>query len=103
MSIVVLVGSMRFKSLILRVAEEETAAGNIVLAPFATGADPDHQNDAKAAELDKLTQQRIDLSERVIVVTDSTGYLGYSAKHALAYALMKDMSFDMRQEHNESE
>lgn len=94
-SVIVLCGAVKFRELIIHVAEEQTRAGHIVLAPFRTGPDPDLENSTKTAELDQLTQDRIIMADRMIVVTDSTGHFGYSAKHALAFALMRDMPFEI--------
>lgn len=83
--IVTLCGSMRFLALMLDVAAQETVAGRIVLAPFAV-VPVDDQDSTVKRELDELHRRKIDLSDRVIVVSDHTGYYGESTRGEIAYA-----------------
>lgn len=85
--IVTLCGSMRFFADMLDVAARLTADGCIVLAPFVTVAPADQQyaNEFKA-RLDLLHRRKIDLSQRVVVVTDARGYIGESTSAEIAYA-----------------
>lgn len=78
-------GSMRFYALMLRVASHETAAGRIVLAPFVT-VEPDDQDSAGKKALDNLHRAKIRMSQRVIVVSDETGYYGESTRGEIEYA-----------------
>jgi hypothetical protein len=83
--VVTLCGSMRFFDLILAVAAEETAAGAVVLAPF-TVVTPAEQTRPMKAQLDALHRYKIDLSDRVVVVTDASGYWGESTSGEIAHA-----------------
>jgi hypothetical protein len=83
--VVTLCGSMRFLPLMLRVAAEETAKGAIVLAPFAVVAAEDQGSEFKAM-LDELHRRKLDLADRVVVVTDETGYYGTSTAREIDYA-----------------
>lgn len=85
-AIITICGSMRFFDQMLKVAAEETVKGNIVLAPFSTVAQPDQGSDMKQ-RLDELHFRKIDLSERIIVVTNQDGYVGESTCREMAYAL----------------
>lgn len=82
---VTLCGSMRFFPLMLEVAAAETAAGNIVLAPFSV-VPTDEQGSAFKARLDELHRRKIDLADHVIVVTDQSGYYGDSTAGEIEYA-----------------
>ncbi len=83
--IVTLCGSMRFLPLMLRVAALETAAGAVVLAPFAVVAAQDQNGEVKT-RLDELHRRKIDLADRVVVVSDESGYYGASTRREIAYA-----------------
>jgi hypothetical protein len=83
--IVTLCGSMRFLSLMLLVAADETARGAIVLAPFTVVASQDQRGEFKAM-LDRLHRHKIAMADRVVVVTDQTGYYGASTRSEIAYA-----------------
>ncbi|MGY1946628.1 hypothetical protein [Nocardia asiatica] len=82
---VTLCGSMRFFPLILDVAAELTAAGVIVLSPFKTVAPEDQASELKQ-RLDALHLWKIRLADRVVIVTDETGYMGESTQREKAYA-----------------
>lgn len=88
-AVVTLCGSMRFVAELLDVAAAETAAGAVVLAPFVV-VPPDAQNAGPDAtrkrRLDALHRHKIRLSDRVIVVSDATGYIGESTRAEIAYA-----------------
>jgi hypothetical protein len=83
--VVCLCGSMRFLAQMLRVAAEETTAGVIVLAPFAVIAPADQDGEVKA-RLDALHRHKIDRADRVVVVSDASGYFGESTRGEIAYA-----------------
>lgn len=69
MSVITICGSMRFYERMLRVAEELTASGNIVLMPFVIKtAYPN------AEMLDELHREKILMSDAIFVVTASTYY-----------------------------
>lgn len=80
-----LCGSMRFLPLMMQVAAAETTAGAVVLAPFAVIAPADQDNAVKTM-LDELHRRKIDMCDRVVVVTDASGYYGTSTAGEIAYA-----------------
>lgn len=86
--LVTLCGSMRFVDEMLHVAAELTAAGAIVLAPFVVVQPRQQLGDQAAlkARLDELHRRKIELSDRVIVVSDPAGYVGESTRSEIAYA-----------------
>jgi hypothetical protein len=83
--VVTICGSMRFYDQMLTVAADETRAGNIVLMPFAVVAPDDQDTDLKSM-LDRLHREKLDLSCRVIVVSDQSGYYGVSTASEIDYA-----------------
>lgn len=83
--IVTMCGSIRFFDLMLRAAADETAAGHIVLAPFPVAAPEDRGGEFRAM-LDRLHFEKIDRADRVIIVTDTAGYIGESTTREIAYA-----------------
>ena len=94
--IVTICGSMRFFDQMLQVAADETAKGNIVLAPFCVVA-PESQGDEFKAMLDQLHRDKIDLSQQVIVVTNQHGYTGQSTKAEMVYAAQQGKTWDVRE------
>jgi hypothetical protein len=92
--VVTLCGSMRFLALMLDVAAEETAAGRIVLAPFAVVATEDQDSEFKAM-LDALHRRKIDMADRVLVVTDATGYYGTSTRGEISYAAERGIPVEL--------
>jgi hypothetical protein len=84
--VVTICGSMRFYDDMLAVAAKETANGAIVLMPHAIVAPADQDGDVKIA-LDALHRRKIDMSNRVIVVTRA-GYVGTSTAGEITYAEM---------------
>jgi nucleoside 2-deoxyribosyltransferase len=83
--VITLCGSMRFFPLMLEVAAEETAAGRIVLAPFAVVAQHEQGGEFKA-RLDELHRRKIDMADWVLIVTDRSAYYGTSTAAEIAYA-----------------
>jgi hypothetical protein len=83
--VVTLCGSMRFFGLMLQVAAEQTAAGAIVLAPF-TVIPAQAQGGELKARLDELHRHKIELADRVVVVTDESGYWGSSTAGEITHA-----------------
>lgn len=87
--VVTLCGSMRFIVELLDVAAAETSAGAVVLAPFVVippAAQRVGLDAARKRQLDDLHRHKIRLSDRVIVVSDPTGYIGESTRAEIAYA-----------------
>jgi hypothetical protein len=94
-AIVTICGSMRFYDYMLQVAAQETLEGRIVLAPFCAVTPGQQDEDAKR-RLDELHLRKIDLAERIIVVTNGDGYIGESTSREVAYALSKGKAMDVR-------
>ncbi|AYF78306.1 hypothetical protein D7D52_35810 [Nocardia yunnanensis] len=76
---------MRFFALMLDVAAELTERGVIVLMPFRVVPAAEQDGEIKA-RLDQLHLRKIALSDRVVVVTDSSLYTGPSTQAEIAYA-----------------
>ena len=83
--VVTLCGSMRYLREMLHVAGELTAEGVVVLAPFAVVA-PEDQHDEHKRALDELHRAKIRMSDRVVVVSDESGYHGESTAGEIRYA-----------------
>lgn len=86
---VTICGSMRFYDLMLQVAERLTLEGQIVLMPFVVkrSADGGTAHPPEVAEkLDVLHKRKIDLSRKIVVVSDHTGYFGDSTRSEIEYA-----------------
>jgi hypothetical protein len=94
-AVVCLCGSMRFGAQIMAVAAEYTAAGEIVLAPFVT-VQPGEQGTAAKAALDILHRHKIAMADRVIVVSDETGYYGTSTALEIEFAVAHDKPISYR-------
>lgn len=96
--VVTLCGSMRFLDELLHVAAEQTAAGAIVLAPFVVVQPPAQGGEQAAlkARLDELHRRKIELSDRVIVVSDPTGYIGPSTRAEIGHAERLGIPVDYR-------
>ena len=86
--VVTLCGSMRFLPQMLQVAAELTARRVIVLAPFvAVSPGPGWGTGREfKAMLDELHRRKIDMSSRVVVVSDASGYYGESTRNEIDYA-----------------
>lgn len=86
MEIVTLCGSSKFKSYFMKVLQDETMKGNIVLMPgvFAH-ADNIKLTRRKKAMLDKLHLLKIDRSHKIIVL-NIKGYIGKSTEKEIRYA-----------------
>ncbi|WP_228819255.1 hypothetical protein [Nocardia transvalensis] len=76
---------MRFFEQMLEESARLTAAGIIVLAPFCVVA-PEDQTGEKKVLLDELHRRKIDMSDRIVVVTDDTLYCGESTSAEIDYA-----------------
>lgn len=108
--VVCICGSMKFFPEMLRAAHQLTLEENIVLMPLVRKAgdlDPSELKAQKETEqalpdgvnlhvfLDAMHRDKIDMAERVVVVTDKQNYIGSSTKAEIAYAISlgKDISF----------
>ena len=76
---------MRFLPQMLDEAAELTTLGVIVLAPFKVIPTGEQSGQLKA-RLDRLHQVKIALSHRVVIVTDTSRYIGESTRSEIAYA-----------------
>ena len=94
--VVTICGSMRFFPQMLEAAAELTAQGCIVLAPFSVVQPEDQGGDFKAM-LDRLHFRKIDMSSRIVVVTDQNGYIGDSTRREMGYALSSGKGMDVRE------
>ena len=88
--IITICGSMRCYPLMLEAASALTARGVIVLAPHVVAA-PGQRTGWSAGPflkdgLDELHRRKIALSDRVLVVTDLSGYYGESTEREIAFA-----------------
>jgi hypothetical protein len=90
---------MRFYDQMLTVAADETRAGRIVLLPHAV-IQPDDQGSDMKAMLDRLHREKIDLSDRIIVVSDHSGYYGTSTRGEIDYARSNDKPVTFFQVYN---
>ncbi|OKH76105.1 hypothetical protein EB73_03435 [Mycobacterium sp. SWH-M3] len=92
-SIVTLCGSMRFFGQMLAVAADLTARGHIVLAPFPVD---ESSADARTDELAALHRRKIDMADRVVVVSDESGYIGEATRGEITYAQARGVSIEYR-------
>lgn len=82
--VVTLCGSLRFFQHMLIVASHETMNGSLVFMPFLA---PHGDHSPVMTEwLDTVHRRKIDLSDRVIIVSDDTGYIGDSTRAEIDYA-----------------
>jgi hypothetical protein len=94
-TIVCLCGSTRFYDAFQAANYERTMAGEIVLSVgFYPHAKAEHghgegvgRDSAEKVSLDELHKRKIDLADRVLVVSDETGYFGESTSGEIAYAV----------------
>lgn len=82
--IICICGSMRFFDEMLTVAREETLNGNIVLMPYSF---KDTLTTEQQDFLDQLHFDKIDLADRVLVVTNQVSYIGHSTSKEIEYAV----------------
>jgi len=83
--VITLCGSMRNFSRMLDAAARLTVDGAVVLAPFMV-MPTDAQSSETKIKLDELHLRKIDMSSRVVVVSDMSGYFGDSTRAEVAYA-----------------
>ncbi|MFD9950834.1 hypothetical protein ACFWYW_58930 [Nonomuraea sp. NPDC059023] len=84
--IVCLCGSTRFREEFARANRELTRAGVIVVAPGVFGHSGDPFTDDDKQRLDELHRRKIDLADRVVIVSDASGYIGDSTRAEIEYA-----------------
>ena len=83
--IVVLCGSTRFRDEMTAANRDLTLAGCIVLAPGVFGHSGDAMTDAQKVALDALHLRKIDMADRVLVVSPG-GYVGASTSQEIEHA-----------------
>lgn len=88
MKIITLCGSTKYKDMFLKINEQLTLDGNIVLMPgvFAHVDDIKITNEQKH-NLDKLHKKKIDMSDEIFVI-NVDNYIGESTKSEIEYAKM---------------
>ncbi len=87
--VITLCGSIKFKEEFLKIQEELTLGGNIVLTPnFFTTIKKDKITSNTKKMLDKMHKQKIDMSDEILVI-NVDGYIGESTKSEIEYALKK--------------
>lgn len=86
--IICLCGSTRFKPIFMEAAEKLTLAGNIIVMPHVFHHDAESQpiSEEQKAMLDDLHKRKIDLADKVVVITDETRYVGKSTLSEMGYA-----------------
>jgi hypothetical protein len=84
--VITLCGSMKYRDKMLTVAGDLTLKGCIVLMPFSVADESGDSGKELKLRLDVLHFRKIDLSEGILVVTDSSGYWGDSTSREIAYA-----------------
>ena len=85
-NIITLCGSIKFKDEFLKVQEELTLKGNIVLTPNFFNSLKKEDIDKKTKEmLDEMHKQKIDMSDAILVI-NKNGYIGDSTKSEIEYA-----------------
>jgi hypothetical protein len=95
--IVCLCGSTRYVHVFNRVRRDLARQGVLgidITEPQAADDDPQHADPAVKARLDQLHMRQIDLADRVLVVSDESGYFGESTRAEIAYALAHDVRVD---------
>ena len=84
--IITLCGSIKFKDEFLKVQEELTLKGNIVLTPnFFDRIKKENIDDKTKEMLDEMHKQKIDMSDAIFVINQN-GYIGDSTKSEIEYA-----------------
>ena len=88
-NVITLCGSIKFKDKFIRIKEELTLKGNIVLTPnfFNTVKKEEISSEFKTM-LDEMHKQKIDMSDEVYVI-NFEGYIGESTKAEIEYAKLK--------------
>ena len=83
--IITLCGSIKFKDEFIKVQEELTLKGNIVLTPNFFNSLKKEDIDKKTKEmLDEMHKQKIDMSDAIFVI-NKNGYIGDSTKSEIEY------------------
>ena len=110
-------GSMRFYPWMLKVAELETLAGNIVLLPLVrkdadmSDSEKAHQHKVEQAlpsgvnlhiMLDAMHRNKIAMSDKIIVCTDAKNYFGDSTRAEIIYACSLGKNIEFREENVQS-
>ena len=84
--IITLCGSIKFKDEFMRVQEEFTLDGNIVLTPnFFNNRKKEDIDEKTKQMLDEMHKQKIDMSDEIYIINVG-GYIGESTKSEIKYA-----------------
>lgn len=88
--IITLCGSIKFKDEFIKVQEELTLKGIIVLTPNFFNSIKKEDIDKKTKEmLDEMHKQKIDMSDAILVI-NKNGYIGDSTKLEIEYAKVQN-------------
>jgi uroporphyrinogen-III decarboxylase len=87
-NIITLCGSIKFKTEFMKVQEELTLDGNIVLTPNFFYNLKDEINIETRKMLDEMHRQKIDMANEIYVINFG-GYIGESTKYEIEYAKAK--------------
>lgn len=79
-------GSMRASDMMLKAASQLSVQGWIVLMPFVTFEPGAEQTSVTKRMLDEMHFAKIDMSDRVFVISNADGYYGESTRNEIAYA-----------------
>ena len=86
MKIITICGSVKFKDVMMKIAEEMELKGNCVLTViYPTNPDKDAYSEEEVKVLDEMHKEKIKLSDSILVV-DVNGYIGSSTKSEIEYA-----------------
>lgn len=88
-NVITLCGSIKFKDEFIKIKEELTLKGNIILTPnfFNTVKKEEISSEFKTM-LDEMHRQKIDMSDEIYVI-NVRGYIGESTKSEIEYAKKK--------------
>lgn len=90
-NVITISGSMEIYKKMIKIAEELSMNGNVVLLPFKDPNEDNITDEAKRMH-EELHRQRIDMSDRLFVI-NKDGYIGKSTKNEILYA-MNTKKFD---------
>ncbi len=88
-NVITLCGSIKFKDKFIKIKEELTLKGNIILTPnfFNTVKKEEISSEFKTM-LDEMHRQKIDMSDEIYVI-NFEGYIGESTEAEIEYAKLK--------------
>lgn len=86
--VITLCGSTKFKDDFIREQKRLTLEGNIILTVglFGHSGDTEVWNDGVKEMMDDMHKRRIDMSDEIFVI-NKNGYVGFSTKSEIKYAV----------------